>query len=141
MGTLNNQTNQKHIIKIIYLFFTFSIILISGILPFIIKIPLTEGKESILTAFGSIAVINLFIASFLEKKFSVPTVIRSTVDTQNNALHYSKRLLGAVIGCALRESVAVLGFVLFYMTGDKSWPQIFGFAALIAMIIAWPRSE
>jgi len=44
-----------------------------------------------------------------------------------------------VVAFAVRESAAIFGLVLTLLTGDLSWVLILAAAAVLAMVIGWPR--
>lgn len=45
----------------------------------------------------------------------------------------------AVVSFALRESAAVIGLAVTFLTGDVRWCLALSAAALLAMLLGWPR--
>ena len=45
----------------------------------------------------------------------------------------------AVVSFALRESAAVIGLAITFLTGDVRWCLALSAAALLAMLLGWPR--
>ncbi len=55
-----------------------------------------------------------------------------------------ERLLAAhftahVVAFARIEAVAILGLVLFFLSGHRDWFAVFGAVAALAMLVLWPR--
>lgn len=46
-----------------------------------------------------------------------------------------------ILAFALREAVAVYGLVLSFLGGDVRWALVFGAAALVSMLLAWPKKS
>ena len=47
--------------------------------------------------------------------------------------------IAAIVSFALRESVAIIGLVITMLTGDVRWCMTLAAAALLAMLLGWPR--
>ena len=46
-----------------------------------------------------------------------------------------------IVGFALRESCGIIGLVLSLLTGSMLWAVTLSAVALVAMVVAWPRSH
>ncbi|MBX7137983.1 MAG: hypothetical protein K1X83_08370 [Oligoflexia bacterium] len=46
-----------------------------------------------------------------------------------------------IVGSALREAVAVAGLILTMQTGERGWVMLFGAAATLLILKAWPKAS
>lgn len=110
-----------------------------SVLYFTGRLPQTEVKEAMPLIFFSMALI-LLVAS--------PAVKRALLkrsDAEHAPLAASDRagdyMSANIIAFALREGAGLIGFVLSLLTGNPWWGWGLGGAAVIAMIVDWPRGN
>jgi hypothetical protein len=63
---------------------------------------------------------------------------RSAADAEEAMQRYTQSV---IVASALREVAAVVGFVLTLLTGQIVWVALLSGAALISMLVHWPRRE
>jgi hypothetical protein len=54
---------------------------------------------------------------------------------------FSAYQTATIVGFALREAGALIGFILSLLTGNPWWSWGLGGAAVVAMVFDWPRRE
>jgi hypothetical protein len=90
-----------------------------------VRPPATPGPAVIAPILGVIGILQLFGAAAIESRLK-------------------RRAPGAagaasIIAFGLREAVAVYGLITYAVTGDFFWSVGLAGAALVAMILGWPR--
>lgn len=113
--------------------------LVLCVLYFTDGLPRTEVKKAMPLIFFSLALI-LLVAS--------PGVKRALLKRSNAEyapLDVSDRvsdyISANIIAFAMREGAGLMGFVLSLLTGNPWWGWGLGAAAIIAMIVDWPKGR
>jgi len=79
----------------------------------------------------------LLAAPFVERRMLGPSAPSAPRPPSPGIERYQR---AKTIGFALRELVALLGFVLAILTGEPLWCYGLSAAALVGMALAWPRA-
>ena len=102
-------------------------------------LPRTEVKKAMPLIFFSVALI-LLVASPAVKRalFKRSNAEHAPLDVGDRAGDY---MSANIIAFALREGAGLMGFVLSLITGNPWWSWGLGGAAILAMIVDWPKGE
>lgn len=126
------------LIKIIYQVFILSVLVIT-VIPFLVSVEKKEIPSIMPITFGVVALLCLVLSDFIPKKLF--SSMKSKLPTQPIHLILSMLFPTIIIGCALKEAIAIFGLVLYFMTGDIKFPMIFGAISLLTIISSWPRFD
>ena len=124
-------------VTIMYAAFVGSAVIISGV-PFYLSVPGLEDSQPIILALFGVGALNLVLS------FVLPRVVGKQIPPgapPEFETVWKKFFVSTILGVALRESVAIFGLVAYMLSGNLQWPQIFGLAAIAAMVIGWPKAE
>lgn len=96
-----------------------------------------EVKKPVPLIFFSLALLLLVTAPAIKRAL----LKRSGAEPIGAADRAGDYMSANVIAFALREGAGLIGFMLSLLTGNPWWSWGLGGAAVIAMIVDWPRGE
>ncbi len=86
---------------------------------------------------AAIAVAQLLVASVVAGKLKTAAASKPTAEERLASYRVS-----IIVGFALRESTAIIGLVITFLSGDLVWCVGLGALSIASMLLAWPkRSE
>ncbi len=106
-------------------------------LPIPVRPALPQG-EALLWGFAFLAAVNLVtIMPVYRVMLAGPRRVYAVAQQPERLLaaHFSAHL----VAFARLEAVAVLGLVLYFLTGHRNWFLIFTVIAALGMLVRWPR--
>ena len=112
-----------------------------GVIVLALPLPLRPAlpqSETLLWGFAFLAAVNLAtVMPVYRVMMAAPRRVYSVGRQPERVL--AAHLTAHVVAFARIEAVAILGFVLFLLSGRRDWFVIFTAAAAVAMLVLWPR--
>ena len=111
-------------------------VLVAWLVTPAITTPLLGGSElrTLVWALAAAAAAEVLFAPFMFRARVAAAGRRPTVEERLSGYRNA-----VVIAFALRESVAIFGLVLSFVSGDPTWSAVFAAVALATMLMGWPR--
>ena len=119
-----------------------SVVLVNVVLTILYvtgDLPRTEVKKAMPLIFFSLALILLAASPAVKRALLKRSgAEHAPLDVSDRAGDY---MSANIIAFAMREGAGLMGFVLSLLTGNPWWSWGLGAAAVIAMIVDWPKGR
>lgn len=129
-------------LRLLTLAFAAAVLLYAGPVVLLQPIPLLTPShvQALLWGFGAVALLNLLTVEPVSRAMMGPTVRAFAVGRDPQPLLATHRVV-FLVALARVEFGAILGLVLFFLSGEASAFWLFALPTLLAFAILWPRRE
>jgi len=129
-------------LRLLTIAFAATVLLYAGLVMFLRPAPLltTSHIQALLWGFGAVALLNLLTLEPVSRAMLGPAVRAFAVGRDPRPLLATHQVV-FLVTLARVEFGAILGLVLFFLSGEPSAFWIFALPTLLAFGILWPRRE
>jgi len=130
-------TKTMTTVNAIYAALVFSTLIYIGIAFLMLQQDMGETAfqdKRIPAVVAAVGVLMLLLARPMQKLLEGQPAIGDTPESRCRQFQTA-----TIVGQAIRESAAIIGFVLTLMTGDIVWVAGLAFLSILAMVVNWPR--
>ncbi len=134
---------QVKTLQVICIAFASSLLVYAGLAWTLVEVlgfeAVVELDSTVTTALAFVALATLPAAEMLTRMLRTKAAAAGQAAGAEVALQSYAQ--GVIVGFAMREACGVIGLVMSLLTGSWIWAVTLSAVALIAMIVAWPRSH